>query len=184
MRKPSNDNSKGNAASKAMTRNPSPSRLKGCPKDGVVTSSAKNDYHIIDKTPVYKHYTKNLPYNRNLKERARKLRKAGNLSEVLFWIQVHKGKFYEIDFDRQRVIGNYIVDFYVKSLSLIIEIDGSSHIGKEVYDAKRQLYLESIGLKLYRIEDVRVKNDLYNVMEELEDYIINEYTTPRPADTR
>ncbi|WP_317228619.1 MULTISPECIES: DUF559 domain-containing protein [Chryseobacterium] len=43
-----------------------------------------------------------------------------------------------MDFDRQRIIGNYIVDFYVKTLGLIIEIDGSSHDGKEIYDSIRQ----------------------------------------------
>ncbi|MBP1163359.1 very-short-patch-repair endonuclease [Chryseobacterium sp. PvR013] len=41
-------------------------------------------------------------------------------------------KFHTIDFDRQRIIGNYIVDFYVKTLGLIIEIDGSSHDEKEL----------------------------------------------------
>jgi len=54
--------------------------------------------------------------------------------------------FHRIDFDRQRVIGNFIVDFYVKALGLVIEIDGSSHIGKEDYDKQRQNYLESLGL--------------------------------------
>jgi len=183
MRKSGKNNDKGKETNKAVTRNPSPSSMKGCPKDGVVVSSIKHDYHMVNDVPIYKHYTKDLPYNRYLKERARKLRKARNLSEVLFWMQVHKGKFWEIDFDRQRIIGNYIVDFYIKSLSLIIEIDGSSHIGKEVYDAKRQAYLESFGLKFYRIEDARVKNDLYSVMEELEEFIIHEYATPRPSDT-
>jgi very-short-patch-repair endonuclease len=55
-----------------------------------------------------------LPANPNFKVRAKALRQARNLSEVLFWIQVTKGGFHKIDFDRQKVIGNYIVDFYVK----------------------------------------------------------------------
>jgi len=42
---------------------------------------------------------------------------------VLFWKQVHKGKFYGINFNRQKIIGRYIVDFYVPSLSLVIEIE-------------------------------------------------------------
>jgi very-short-patch-repair endonuclease len=48
-----------------------------------------------------------LPYNPNLKQRARKLRQARNLSEVLFWMHVTKSRFNKIDFDRQRVIGNF-----------------------------------------------------------------------------
>ena len=163
----------------------SPSSLKGCPKDGVVASSLHGcpkggvaDYFMVNDTPVYKRYTPNLPYNPNLKLRARELHKAGVLSEVLFWLVVHQGHFWGIDFDRQRVIGNYVVDFYVKSLSLVVEIDGSSHKGKEEYDKERQTYLESFGLKVFRIKDYRVKSDLDAVMKELGDFIVREYATP------
>ena len=100
------------------------------------------------------------------------MRKAGVLTEVIFWLQVHKGIFWKIDFDRQRIIGNYIVDFYVITLGLVIEIDGSSHDNKEQYDQKREEYLLSLGLKVYRISDLRIKHDLNNVMMELEKYII------------
>ena len=47
------------------------------------------------------------------------MRKAGVLSEVIFWLQVHKGMFWKIDFDRQRIIGNYIVDFYAPSSKFV-----------------------------------------------------------------
>ncbi|HEY6144436.1 MAG TPA: DUF559 domain-containing protein, partial [Flavobacterium sp.] len=103
------------------------------------------------------------------------LRKAGVLSEVIFWLQVHKEMFWKIDFDRQRIIGNYIVDFYVKTLGLVIEIDGSSHNDKEEYDQKREDYFISLGLRVYKISDLRVKHDLNNVMMELEKYIIEEF---------
>jgi len=70
---------------------------------------------------------RNLPKNKDLIHFSKKNRHAGILGEVLFWQQVHKGKFYGINFNRQKIIGNYIVDFYVPSLSLVVEIDGSSH---------------------------------------------------------
>ncbi|WP_228448456.1 MULTISPECIES: DUF559 domain-containing protein [unclassified Chryseobacterium] len=82
-------------------------------------------------------------------------------------------------FDRQRIIGNYIVDFYVKTLGLIIEIDGSSHDEKQIYDGIRQEYLESLSLLVFRFTDFDVKNNLWIVMKELEDFIITHYgTTP------
>lgn len=84
-------------------------------------------------------FIETLPYNPNLKERAKKLRKAGVYSEAIFWQQVHKNKFHGIDFDRQRIIGNYIVDFYIKSLGLVVEIDGESHNDKDIYDEKRSV---------------------------------------------
>ena len=117
-----------------------------------------------------------LPQNAELLKRARELRQARNLPEVLFWMQVTKGRFHQIDFDRQKVIGNYIVDFYVKRLRLIIEIDGSSHIGKEVYDRKRQNYLESLGLRVYRISTGDIKYRLGFVLKELEEYIVGNYS--------
>lgn len=126
---------------------------------------------IILKAPIIEE----IPQKTQLLKRARELRQARNLPEVLFWMQVTKGRFHQIDFDRQKVIGNYIVDFYVKRLRLIIEIDGSSHIGKEEYDLKRQNYLESLGLRVYRISTSDIKYRLGFVFRELEEYIIGNY---------
>ena len=130
---------------------------------------------IIHNTKIKKYIMTNLPYNAVLKSRARALRKAGNLSEVIFWKQVRAGEFHNIDFDRQRVIGNYIVDFYVKSLGLVIEIDGESHNDKEEYDEKREGFLISLGLKVFKISTTQIHYDLDNVMKNLENYIIENY---------
>ena len=118
-----------------------------------------------------------LPYNSLLKQRAMKLRKAGNLPEVLFWMQVTKSRFHNIDFDRQRVIGNFIVDFYIRRLALVIEIDGESHHDKWDDDQAREAYLISLGLNVYRIKVVDIMQRLPVVMAALEDYILNEYGT-------
>ena len=77
---------------------------------------------IIHDIPIKRNFVLNLPYNASLKSRAKALRKAGNFSEVVFWKEVRNKSFWNIDFDRQRIIGSFIVDFYVKSLGLIIEI--------------------------------------------------------------
>jgi very-short-patch-repair endonuclease len=138
----------------------------------------ENDREItayINGLPIYRNFIENLPCNLKLKPRARALHKAGVLSEVIFWLQIHKGIFWKIDFDRQRIIGNYIVDFYVKTLGLVIEIDGASHNDKEDYDQKRERYLISLGLRVYKISDLRVKHDLNNVMMELEKYFVDEF---------
>ncbi len=116
-----------------------------------------------------------LPCNSNLKTRARALRQAYNLPEVLFWKQVAKGRFHDIDFDRQRIIGNYIVDFYIKRLGLVIEIDGSSHDGKEDYDRDREAYLVSLGLRVFRIQVKEIMFHMEEVMKGLEAYILEQY---------
>jgi very-short-patch-repair endonuclease len=161
--------------------------LEGCPSGGVVFSpnptntSQKEILTTINNIPIYRNFVENLPHNPALNQLAKDKRKEGILSEVLFWQQVHKGVFYKIDFDRQRIIGNYIVDFYVKALGLVIEIDGNSHDEKQEYDAKRQAYLESFGLKVFRCRDIDVKKNINAVFTALEKFIINEYgekTTP------
>lgn len=130
----------------------------------------------INGIEIFNRKVDTLPKNKELLSRARSLRKGYILSEVIFWKQVRNKSFHQLDFDRQRIIGNYIVDFYVKSLGLVIEIDGSSHGNKEEYDSKREAYLERLGLYIYHISDSRVKNDLANVMKELEAFLVDKFS--------
>lgn len=170
---------------------------EGCPTGGVVLPPTEEnpqlkptETRMINQTQIKFTPILELPYNPNLKQRAKELRQARNLPEVLFWMQVTKGGFHKLDFDRQRVIGNYIVDFYIKKLGLVIEIDGSSHIGKEDYDAAREEYLISLGLKVYRIQVSDIMKRMNEVLLGLENYIIENYgvvestlVPPRPVDT-
>jgi type I site-specific restriction-modification system R (restriction) subunit/very-short-patch-repair endonuclease len=157
--------------------------LEGCqpkadgvvpPADGVVKRASKNYF--------------SLPYNPKLKERARELRKAGNLSEVLFWNQVKRKQFKGYDFDRQKIIGNYIVDFYCTNCNVVIEIDGSSHDDKVEYDAERDAYLESLGLTVIHIPVEDVMKRMKEVMNMLYDHpalsgTYPEEGPPRPSGT-
>ena len=136
----------------------------------------KKTLTYIQGIEIFRRKIELLPKNKDLLSRSRSLRKGYVLSEVVFWKQVRNKEFHQIDFDRQKIIGNYIVDFYIKSLGVVIEIDGSSHNDKEDYDNKRQLFLESLDLVFYRISDYRIKNDLINVMKELEDFIIEKFS--------
>jgi len=147
---------------------------EGCPTGGVVKKAVQPQI-FINKTQIILNPILVLPYNPKLKQRAKELRRAENLSEVLFWMQVTKGGFHKIDFDRQRVIGNFIVDFYVKKLGLVIEIDGASHDSKVENDAKRQAYLVSLGLRVYRIKVTAIMNKMNTVIKNLENYIIENY---------
>ncbi len=130
---------------------------------------------IIYNTPIKRNFVLNLPYNPSLKSRAKALRKAGDFSEVVFWMQVRDKTFWNIDFDRQRIIGNYIVDFYVKTLGLVVEIDGEIHNSQEEYDEKREKFLKSLGLKVFRISTSKIMFDIENAMKDLEQFIIAEY---------
>ena len=93
-----------------------------------------------------------LPYNPKLRKRARELRKAGFLHEVLFWQEVKGKQLNGLDFDRQKIIGNYIVDFYCSEKGVVIELDGTSHNYKVEYDKKREQFLQELGLVVIHID--------------------------------
>jgi len=106
-----------------------------------------------------------IPKNKKLQERSRELRKAGNLSEVLFWQTFKDKKKLAFDIDRQVIIGNYIVDFFIPELGLIFEIDGSSHDNKVEYDAERDAFMQDLKLLVVRIADSEVKKSMSNVYD-------------------
>jgi len=108
-----------------------------------------------------------LPYNQELKQRARELRKAGNLSEVLLWLQIKNKQLFGLDFDRQKIVGNYIVDFFCAGIGVVIEVDGVSHDYKSEYDKVRNEYLKGLGLRIIRLFDSDIKNNLNGIMEYL-----------------
>ena len=122
-----------------------------------------------------------LPFNQKLRERAKELRKAGNLSEVLFWQQVHNKKFKGYDFDRQKIIGNYIVDFFCTDCGVVIEIDGSSHNEKVEYDLERDAFLVGLGLTVLHIAAKDVLQNIKGVMEMLRNHPALEITTTVPG---
>lgn len=113
---------------------------------------------------------KSLPYNPALKDRATALRKAGNLAEILLWKQLRKHQLLGLDFDRQKIIGNYIVDFFCAEKFVVIEIDGSSHDDKYEYDKIRDEYLQSLNLTVIHFTDNEIKNKLPEVMEFLKNH--------------
>ncbi len=113
-----------------------------------------------------------IPYNPKLKALAKKLRESMTISESMLWLGL-KQKQLGYDFDRQRPIDEYIVDFYCKELKLAIEIDGESHDHPDAYinDIKRQEKLESLGIHFLRFDDDEVKANPDNVIEAIRDWI-------------
>jgi very-short-patch-repair endonuclease len=116
-------------------------------------------------------------YDQLLKERAKQLRKHMTLSEVLLWNKLKNKQVLGYDFDRQRPIDRYIVDFFCKQLNLAIEIDGRSHDFKSKEDAERQTQLEKMGVRFIRLWDYEVKHDMSLVLERIRGWILEEQRT-------
>ena len=95
-----------------------------------------------------------------MKQFSRNLRNHSTMSEVLIWNELKGRKLYDYQFMRQKPNGNFIVDFFCSKLKLVIEIDGSSHVSKKLYDKKRDDYLKSLGLTMLDFEDYCVKENI------------------------
>ena len=94
-----------------------------------------------------------MPYkhNKQLVPFAKQLRKEMTREEKHLWYDFLR--LYPVRFLRQKVIGNYIADFYCSQAKLVIELDGSQHYTEENVekDAVRTSFLEEYGLKVIRI---------------------------------
>jgi very-short-patch-repair endonuclease len=118
------------------------------------------------KTGWKYNYSK-LPKNPRLKTKAKELRQAGVLSEVLFWLAFKDKKLLGYDIDRQVIIGNYIVDFFIPELGLVFEIDGESHNYKGEYDTIREKFLQSLNLEIVHFEDIAIKKAMDGVVRQV-----------------
>lgn len=110
-----------------------------------------------------------IPYRKDLKDKARYLRKNSTLSEVLLWCEIKNKQILGFQFHRQVPILDYIVDFYCHELSLVIEIDGSSHHHADAvkYDKIRQTRIESYNVSFLRFDDLDMKTKMSWVLEEI-----------------
>jgi len=104
-------------------------------------------------------------YNKNFKERARQLRKAKNLAEVIIWNRLKDNQFMGLIFNRQKSINNFVVDFYCYEKSFVIEIDGSSHDDKQESDRERDEIMKCLELNVVRIKVDDVLNRINKVMK-------------------
>ena len=80
---------------------------------------------------------------------------------------------YSIRFLRQKIIGNYIVDFYCPKANLVIELDGSEHYTDKgiVYDEERTEYLKNFGLQVIRIPNNYLKENFQGVCEYIDNLV-------------
>ncbi len=83
--------------------------------------------------------------NPDLRKNAQNLRKNMTKEERHLWYDFLKKL--PVTINRQKVIGNYILDFYCAKSKIAIELDGSQHYSEEgkEYDAKRDSFLASKG---------------------------------------
>ena len=102
---------------------------------------------------------------------AKELRKEMTPHERKLWYLFLRN--YPVKIYKQRIIGEFIVDFYCAAAKLIIELDGWQHFEEPgmASDAKRTAILESYGLKVVRYSNKEIDRDFRAVCEELDGLI-------------
>ena len=111
-------------------------------------------------------------HNKKLLPFAKSLRKNMTPEERHLWYDYLKQK--NIHFIRQKILGNYIVDFYCAKAKLVIELDGSQHFEEDAikYDKERTKFLEQYGLRIIRIPNNEIKQNFDGVCEYLDNIIL------------
>ena len=107
-------------------------------------------------------------HNKALVKVGRILRKNMTLEERHLWYDFLKT--YPIRFNRQKIIGKYIVDFYSAKAKLIIELDGSQHYEDSGIkrDTERTNFLEQYGFNIIRIPNNEIKQNFRGVCEHID----------------
>jgi very-short-patch-repair endonuclease len=110
-----------------------------------------------------------LSYNKNLKQLSRNLRKNMTDAERLLWSKIRGKQLKGYQFYRQKIIDNYIVDFYCPKSKLVIEVDGSQHYSTEgrEKDKQRDNYMKRAGVTVLRFSDREVLEQLDVVLEKI-----------------
>lgn len=109
-----------------------------------------------------------LEYNKNLIPRAKELRKNATPQENELWYKFLRT--YPIRFQRQKTIGQFIVDFYCHEAKLAIELDGSQHFTPEgiTHDEARTAAINTFGVEVLRFTNRDIDSEFRSVCTQID----------------
>ena len=113
-------------------------------------------------------------YNKKLVSNAQQLRKNMTPEEKHLWYDFLK--MLPITVNRQKNIGNYIVDFFISSKRIVIELDGKQHGRPENQkdDENRDKELRMLGITVLRFNNTDVNQNFDGVCKEIQKYLDEE----------
>jgi very-short-patch-repair endonuclease len=100
-------------------------------------------------------------------QRAKQFRREMTGAEKKLWQCLRANRLNGLHFRRQQVIDGFIVDFYCHRAGLVVEVDGGVHQQQVEYDQERSRVLETRGLRVLRIGNEDVANDLEGVLRQI-----------------
>jgi very-short-patch-repair endonuclease len=114
-----------------------------------------------------------LYYKKELQKYSRKLRKNMTIAENRLWFHLRGKQLCNRQFYRQKIIGNYIVDFYCPRANLVIELDGGQHFTESGIkkDYERDSYFKDLNLRVLRFSDCDIFDNISGVIEKIVEYL-------------
>ena len=127
----------------------------------------------VTKSKILAEGEKMKEYNKANIPLAKELRKNMTPWERKLWYEFLRN--YPMRFQRQKAIGNYIVDFYCAKAQLVIELDGGGHYSVEQAekDKERTKKLNAIKLTVLRICNLDIDNNFVGVCEYIDTTVKN-----------
>ena len=107
-------------------------------------------------------------HNKKLVPLAKQLRKEMTKEERHLWYDFLRS--YPVRFSWQKVLGNYIADFYSAEAKPVIELDGSQHYEQSYAqkDDERTAFLKGYGLTVIRIPNNEISRNFCGVCEHID----------------
>ena len=103
------------------------------------------------------------------KQRRRFLRNHLSKPEAILWSHLSRHQMLGCKFRRQYSVDQYMIDFYCPELKLAVEVDGECHFTEHAkeHDRSRQEYIETFGIRFFRVTNADVLENLYGVLEKI-----------------
>ena len=101
-------------------------------------------------------------------------------AEQKLWFHLRRKQILDVQFNRQRPIGKYIVDFFAPAIKLVVEADGSQHLDAEgvLADAKRAAFLEAQGIMILRFDNLQILTQTESVLDMIHTEIVQRKSLP------
>ena len=112
--------------------------------------------------------------------RARGLRRNATEAEDRLWHHLRNRRLGGYKFRRQVWIGPFIADFLCMDAMLVVEVDGSQHIGNVAYDDDRTAFLATKGYRVIRVWNNDVMQQMDSVLAAILDGLAD---VPSPSHT-
>ncbi len=117
-------------------------------------------------------------------DRARELRNNATPPERILWRYLRGKQIEGLKFRRQHPIGPFIADFYCHERSVVVEIDGDSHLhDQKQHDVRRDEWMETRRFRVIRVAAREIFSNVEGVVRTIQRELTSQTPSVSCADT-